>query len=148
MSTITNSHVLAVQALMDEGHSQSEAITKHAKDTDTPRNTVYGAMRRAGLAGNATTTPKTPEDPITAARNLLEQALQNVDADVERLKTQADEATARYRAARDGAKDRKNDLKSKVAALTPQPEPVENPAPDADTPDADERTPDTSGAVS
>src|SRR4051794_6922501 len=108
-STTVNPHIVAVQALMNEGLSQSEAITKHAKDSETPRNTVYGAMRRAGLAGNAA--PAVPVDPVEAARKLIETALGNVDADVERLKEQADAATARYRDARDGAKARKAELK-------------------------------------
>lgn len=129
-----NPHVLAVQTLMESGLTQSDAITKHSKDTETPRNTVYGAMRRAGLAGNST--PSVPVDPIEAARKLIEQALENVDADVERLKTLADEATTRYREAKAGAKDRKNELKSKIAALTPQPEPVVEPTKDEVTEDS------------
>lgn len=111
-----NPHVAAVNAYVAEGMSMTEAIGKRVEESGSPRATVYGAMRRAGLTGNVT--PKTPVDPIEAARALLEGALANVDNEVTALKVASEDAVAAYKTARDGAKARKDDLKARIAALT------------------------------
>lgn len=111
-----NPHVAAVLALMEAGDDMTTAIGKRVAETGTPRATVYGAMRRAGHTGNATV--KAPVDPIEAAKALLEAALANVDKDVAALKVASEDAVAAYKTARDGAKDKKADLKARIAALT------------------------------
>jgi hypothetical protein len=116
-------HVAAVKALVDGGMSQADAVKKVAEDHGCAVNTVRGAMYRAANPSGSTSKnsprkPKTPADPVAAARAIFEEALANVDKEIEELKVAADAAVAAHKAAKANAADKRAELKKRIASLS------------------------------
>jgi hypothetical protein len=117
-STTRQDHVAAVQTLVNQGVAKSDALKTVAQQHGVAVGTVRGACYRAAAGDGSARKPATPIDPVEQARAIFETALANVDAEIDQLKTAADEATAAYRAAKEGAAAKRADLRKRIASLS------------------------------
>jgi hypothetical protein len=111
-----------VEALVASGTRKADAFRQIADELGQPFDSIRGAYytHTRSLGGTPARSRKrdqAPADPIEAATNVLTQALEAIDAEIESAKAQAEQAQAEYKQLRDSADSRKALIKAKIEAL-------------------------------
>lgn len=111
-----------VEALVASGVKKADAFRQVAEEYGKPFNSMRGAYyahtRTLGTSpANPRKREKPASDPIASATNVLEKALETIDAEVAVAKTRAEEAKTEHEQLRDTAKERKAALQAKIEAL-------------------------------
>jgi hypothetical protein len=110
-----------VGALVGSGVSKAEAFRRLADEYGQPVKSLQGAYyqhaRRAGGKTRPRKRETTPTDAVEQAKAVLEQAIEQIDAEIEVAKERAEEAKREYEAMNASASERKQAIKAKLAAL-------------------------------
>lgn len=112
-----------VEALVASGVKKADAFRQLAKEYGAEFNTIRGTYyaHTRSLGGGSPTRsgkrPSMPVDPIESATNVLEKAIEAIDAEVSAAKAVADEAKAEYDHLRETAGERKTAIAAKIDAL-------------------------------
>jgi hypothetical protein len=112
-----------VEELVAGGMSRPDAFAQLATEYGLKPNSVRGAYY-SGRPGNETGRPRrtrrretTPEDAIADARQALESAIEAIDAEVAAAEVRAQEAKAEHEAMAEASEGRKEEIRTKLAAL-------------------------------
>jgi hypothetical protein len=121
-----------VEALVAEGVEQAEAFRRLAKEYDQPVNSLRGLYYRGrpgeqgGNGGNGGSSRRrsrrretTPQDALSDALAVLEDAKDAIDAEVEAARERAEEAQAEYDAMAEAAPGRKAEIQARIDLLSP-----------------------------
>lgn len=133
MSTKAQQIHEAVTRLVEQGSDQADAFRQVAEQTGLKYDSVRGAYytaRRAAEGGTPTTRRSrkretTPEDAIAAAVATLERSIEDIEAELEAAAERALEAQAEWEAMKATSGQKVEDIKAKIALLSP---------PEAETP--------------
>lgn len=110
-----------VEALVASGVQKADAFRKVADEFEQPFNSMRGAYyaHSRSLGGSEKRSSKRPTaiDPIESATNVLEKAIEAIDAQISAAKATAESAKTEYEHLRDTAGERKAQLKAKIDAL-------------------------------
>jgi methyl-accepting chemotaxis protein len=110
-----------VEALTEGGLTKADAFRRLADELGQPVKSLQGAYyqhaRKIGRGTSPRRRETTPTDAVASAKAVLEQAIEQIDAEIEAAKERADEAKAEYEAMRASAKERKQAIEAKLAAL-------------------------------
>jgi hypothetical protein len=111
-----------VEALVASGVEKADAFRQvadeYGREVNSMRGAYYAHTRSlGGTPRRSSRREAVPVDPIESATNVLEKALEAIDADVSAAKERADDAKAEYEHLRDTAKERKATIQSKIDAL-------------------------------
>lgn len=110
-----------VEALVASGVKKADAFRQVADEYGQPfasmRGAYYAHTRSLGGSPKRSSNRTTAVDPIESATNVLEKAIEAIDAQISSAKANADEAKTEYEHLRDTAGERKAELKAKIDAL-------------------------------
>lgn len=111
-----------VEAMVAQGSSKADAFKELAEEFGQPVNSVRGAyyQHQKKVNGGRTTPRKretSPADAVEDAKALLQRSIERIDAEIAAAKDRADEAQAEYEAMKASAKERKQAIEAKIAAL-------------------------------
>ena len=110
-----------VEALTASGVKKADAFRQLADDYGQEFNSIRGAYyaHTRSLGGSPRQPSKEPAaiDPIESATNVLEKAIEAIDAQLSAAKERAEEAKTEYEHLRDTANERKATIKAKIDAL-------------------------------
>ncbi len=113
-----------VERLVEGGMSRPDAFQQLATEYGLKPNSVRGAYYQ-GRPGQENGRPRrtrrretTPEDAIADARRALEAAIESIDTEVAAAKTRAEEAKAEYEAMAEAAPKRKEEIQTRIDALS------------------------------
>lgn len=118
-----------VEALVAQGLKKADAFRQVAEEFGQPFNSMRGAYyaHTRALNPDAPTgagrarggrKERTPVDPIASAVAVLEQAITNIDHELETTREQAEQAQADYEQLLASAEERKQNLQGKIDSLT------------------------------
>ena len=109
----------ALNGLVGKGLRLADAVRQLATETGRSEAAVRASYyaQRAKLGHTGRSGPLTVEDAITEARRLLEQALHQVEAELESAKFDLDRASDRYETVRASAEAQRAELERKIAVL-------------------------------
>ena len=109
----------AVEAKVASGAKKADAFREVADEFGQPFNSIRGAYYTHTRSIGGTPGAKRPEivDPIEHAKNVLKDALEAIDDDVEAAKQRAEDAAADYKELRETAATRKAQIKAKIEVL-------------------------------
>ena len=111
------------EALVASGVKKADAFRQLAEEYGQEFNSIRGAYyaHTRSLGGGSPKRsgkrPSTPVDPIESATNVLEKAIEAIDAEIGAAKARADEAKAEYDHLRETAGERKAAIAAKIDAL-------------------------------
>jgi hypothetical protein len=111
------------EALVASGLRKADAFRQLAEEYGQEFNSIRGAYyaHTRSLGGGSSQRPgkrpAAPVDPIESATNVLEKALEAIDAEISAAQVRADEAKAEYDHLRDTAGERKAAIQAKIDAL-------------------------------
>lgn len=111
------------EALVAQGAKKADAFRQLAEEYGAEFNSIRGAYyAHTRSLGDGSTKrsgkrPATTVDPIESATNVLEKAIEAIDAEIGNAKTRADEAKAEYDHLRETAGERKAAIAAKIDAL-------------------------------
>lgn len=111
------------EALVASGAKKAEAFRQLAEEYGVEFNSIRGAYYAhtrslgEGSTKRSGKRPTTPVDPIESATNVLEKAIEAIDAEIGAAKTRADEAKTEYDHLRETAGERKAAIAAKIDAL-------------------------------
>lgn len=110
-----------VEALVASGVKKADAFRQVAEEYGREFNSIRGAYyahtRSLGGAPKRSSKRTTAVDPIESATNVLEKAIEAIDADITAAKARADEAKTEYEHLRETAGERKAAIQAKIDAL-------------------------------
>lgn len=110
-----------VEALVASGVKKADAFRQVADEFGQPFNSVRGAYythtRSIGGTTRASRRRVASVDPIEQATNVLNEALESIDGEIEAAKARAEAAAAEYKQLRESAADRKAAIQAKIDAL-------------------------------
>ena len=111
-----------VEALIAEGVKKADAFRQLAEEFGQPVKSVQGAYYQHARKGEGgRTRPRkretTPTDAVESAKAVLEQAIEQIDAEIEAARERAEEAQAEYEPMEASASERKQAIQAKLAAL-------------------------------
>jgi hypothetical protein len=111
-----------IEAMVASGIKKSDAFKTLAEEFGQPVNSVRGLYYTFSKKENGgTSKPRrretTTADAVASAISALRKALADIDREVEAAKTRAEEAQAEYKALAGTAKQRKEAIEIKIAAL-------------------------------
>lgn len=111
-----------INALVEAGAKKADAFRQLAEELGQPVKSLQGAYYQHSRKANGGSTRSRKRETTTAdalgqATFILEQALDNIDAEIEAAKDRADEAKAEYEALKGSAKERKQAIEAKITAL-------------------------------
>ena len=109
------------EALVASGVKKADAFRQLAEAYGTEFNSIRGAYyaHTRSLGGSTKRSSKRPTavDPIESATNVLEKALEAIDADINAAKAAAEQAKTEYEHLRATAGERKAAIPAKIDAL-------------------------------
>jgi septal ring factor EnvC (AmiA/AmiB activator) len=110
-----------VEALVASGVKKADAFRQVAEEYGQPfasmRGAYYAHTRSLGGSPKRSAKGRTVIDPIESATNVLEKAIEAIDAQISAAKANAELAKTEYEHLRDTASERKAELKAKIDAL-------------------------------
>lgn len=111
-----------INALVERGVKKADAFRQLADETGTPVKSLQGAYYQHSRKANGGTArarkrKTTTADAVASAATMLEQAVDDIDREVEAAKERADEAHAEYDALKNSATARKQAIQAKIDAL-------------------------------
>jgi hypothetical protein len=111
------------EALVASGVKKADAFRQLAEEYGQEVNSIRGAFyaRTRSLGEGSPKRPgkrqAAPVDPIESATNVLEKAIEAIDAEISAAKVRADEAKTEYDNLREMAGERKAAIQAKIDAL-------------------------------
>jgi len=111
-----------VNTLVESGVRKAEAFRQLSEEFGQPVKSLQGAYyqhsRKAnGGSSRARKRETTTADAVAQAASMLEQAVDDIDREVEAAKERADEAQSEYDALKSSATARKEAIQAKIDAL-------------------------------
>jgi hypothetical protein len=110
-----------VEALIAGGTSKADAFKQLAEEYGQPVNSIrgsyYAKTRSEGDSSKPRRRETTLDVALAEARKGLEQAIVNIDREVEAAKSRADEAKAEHDALKASASERKAAISQRLEAL-------------------------------
>ena len=111
-----------VEALVAAGARKADAFRQVAEEYGQPFNSIRGAYythTRASTQPAAATSGGSGSSRRARRRETTsEDAIEQIDAEIELAKTRVDDAQAEYEHLRDSAQERKAAIEAKIAALS------------------------------
>lgn len=113
----------AIEAKIASGAKKADAFRELAEETGRPVKSLQGSYyqhhkKLGGSTRKARKRETTPQDAVESAQALLEEAVDQIDAEIETAKERADEAQAEYEAMQASASERKQAITAKIEALS------------------------------
>ena len=110
-----------VEALVASGAKKADAFRQlsdeYGQEFNSIRGAYYAHTRSLGGSPRQPGNGPTAVDPIESATNVLEKAIEAIDAQISAAKERAEEAKTEYEHLRDTAGERKKTIQVKIDAL-------------------------------